>query len=137
MNEARGFQVYTQKYAQKYGHWIGPCASFLCLIHCFGTAALAVIAPGILKALPHSEWVEFVFLSVSFVFGSLTLRRHKAPAVLQALMAFVALVGATGWSVDSHRLMYAAMIALGLVPFALVVAKHRAAKQPACCDGSH
>ncbi|MBS1984915.1 MAG: hypothetical protein JST16_12160 [Bdellovibrionales bacterium] len=118
--------------------WVGPCASFLCLIHCFGTGVIAALAPGLLKFLPHSPFIEGGVLAFSGSMGFLALRRNKASITLHRVFVIAAVIGAVGLALDTHILFHLALMTLGFLPLAVQIKRHYHARQkPACCDHEH
>lgn len=120
--------------------WLGPCASFLCLIHCFGTGLIALFAPGLLKLLPHTLGAELAVFAITTSSGAFTLIKHApVPLALRGLYIVGMLLGLAGVLTDGHNLFHGGLVALGLVPMILLVRQHQAARNapPACCEHDH
>lgn len=118
--------------------WLGPCASFVCLIHCFGTGFIALFAPGLLKLLPHTEVFEWAVLALAALSGGSVLLKQKAsrPWRTVYVVAFVAAV--TGLLAEAHRISHLAIFVLGTSPAILLLLKHRNSRiEPACCAEEH
>jgi MerC mercury resistance protein len=115
--------------------WIGPCASFLCLIHCFGFAVIAILAPGILKLLPHSEWIELSVLALSASTGFIALRGIKTSTRLVRLFLGLAVLATIGLASDQHEIYHSALTVMALLQITLIVRAHSTRKAtPPCCD---
>lgn len=119
-------------------HWIGPCASFLCLIHCLAMAIIAIVAPGILAVVPHSERLEIVIAAVAIASGLLSLRRLNAPAWAKRVFAFFAALTAGGLAVGVHSASHFGLFMMAMLQVGLLV-RHTAAskREPACCAHGH
>ncbi len=117
-------------------HYLGPCASFLCLVHCFGFALLSALAPGILKFFPHSEWLEVGVLFSSAIFGGLSFSvlKPKRSIVLSFFAFFV--LGAFSLFIHSHPTFHIATLSMALIQVGLTLYRHvfepRTAK--VCCE---
>lgn len=117
-------------------HWVGPCATVLCTIHCFGTGLIAFLAPGLLKFLPHTAWAEWSVWMVAAGSGSLTLSQQKAlPRALVIAFTAAVVISAAALGVHSDPVYHVGLMALGFLPGGLLLKRHYGArKQPACCD---
>lgn len=128
----------ARSHARKVWTWLGPCASFVCLIHCFGTGLVAAFAPGLLKLFPHSESLEWSVLAVSTFSGSMVLRKQNAARSLWIVLYVSALAAAAGLLEHTHSVFHFALLILAILPTGLLVARHyHARKTPACCDHDH
>ena len=115
--------------------WLGPCASFICLIHCFGTAAIAVLAPGFLEILPHAEWVEAVIFGVAGFSGILTLLRTQIRGVVKLVFSFFFTIGLAGLALHVHSLLHVSLLGMAFLQLYVLLVTHRpgAKEKPACC----
>lgn len=104
----------------KIAHW----ASFLCLIHCIASSLFAVLAPQLLRYLPHNYWIEgsiWVLASASafWMLKRTTCRRY--PYVLLSLL-FAA--GLYFISLHYHGFFVAALLTLAVLQMLLTVQHH-------------
>lgn len=115
--------------------WLGPCASALCLVHCFGMAALSVLAPGFLEILPHSEWVEGIIFAVALMSGTLTLIRTQIRGVVKLIFVFFGAVGLAGLSLHLHSLLHISLIGMAFLQLFILLKLHGpgSKSKPACC----
>ncbi len=125
---------------QKFVSWAGTCTSALCAVHCFGTAVVAVLSPGLLKILPHSEVVEIVVLAISIVTACLSLSRVGAQTYQWLLMAFFAGIGLAGLNLHIHGLLAVSLISLAVLQLLVIWKTHhpkRSSDIPDCCQHEH
>jgi hypothetical protein len=115
--------------------WVGPCASALCIVHCFGTALLALIAPGILELLPHSEIWEFVIFGVSAISTALTLKLYR-PSLQTWMIGLAGLIsGIAGLALHQHTFLIGGLLIFSSLSITLAVRKHFHSKtKPECCS---
>jgi hypothetical protein len=115
-------------------HWIGPCASFLCLIHCFGFAFLSLAAPAGLSVLPHSHGIEVGVLVLSAVFGSISLYRSGAGLSLWAGLFTLLGIASLGLIEHHHGVFHVGLIGSALFQLFITIWVHFVRKQtPECC----
>jgi hypothetical protein len=116
--------------------WAGPCASFLCLIHCIAMGFVAVLAPSFLTVLPHDAWVEVAVLVIAVVSGFFSLRRlNAAPALKNAFNVF-AVMSSLALVIHSHPLFHGGLVAMSAFQVYLL-GRHSMARKAPCCDLEH
>lgn len=122
--------------------WAGTCTSALCAVHCFGTAILAVLSPGLLKLLPHSEFAEMIVLGISVVTAFLSLSRVRTRPYQWMLFALFAGIGIAGLALHIHILLAVSLATLAALQLWVLWNRHHPTRKndvPACCqhENSH
>jgi hypothetical protein len=121
--------------------WIGPCASFLCLVHCIGLGVLAVAAPGLARFLPHSEFLDWIVWLTVFVSGAASLRRLSAGRNFWIALNSLSGVTLLALLFERHDVAHVTTLALACVQLPLLV-RHfkghgRSTPPPTCCEHEH
>lgn len=132
--------VKPQNRVQKIVSWAGTCTSALCAVHCFGTAIIAILSPGLLKLLPHSEFVEMIVLAISVITASMALRRSHVHNLQWLMLSFFAGIGLAGLALHTHILLAASLTTLATLQLLVLWKTHhpkRAADIPECCEHDH
>lgn len=120
--------------------WAGTCTSALCAVHCFGTAIIALLSPGLLKLVPHSELAEAVVLGISVVTAFIALNRSKASAFQWLLLTLFSGVGLAGLAAHVHGLLGLSLASLAVLQLVILWKSHhpkRGAEIPECCRHEH
>jgi len=129
----------TNKFG-KVASWFGTCSSAICAVHCFGTAIVAIIAPGLLKFIPHSESAEIIILSVSMLTSIFSLRRAGAKAGSWTLYSIFSFIGIAGIVEHQHTYLGFALFTLAALQISLLWKSHHPtskADTPECCEHEH
>lgn len=117
--------------------WAGTCTSALCAVHCFGTAIIAILSPGLLKLVPHSEFAEMVVLGISFTTAFLSLKRVRARKTQWMLFTFFASIGLIGLLRDIHICLAISLSSLAILQLLVLWKQHHPAQKscvPECCQ---
>lgn len=120
--------------------WAGTCTSALCAVHCFGTAVIAVLSPGLLKLLPHSEMAEMIVLGISITTAFLSLRRVHAFASDWVLFVLFSSLGVGGIMLHKHLFLGVALATLAILQLWIIWKRHHPLKAedvPDCCQHEH
>jgi hypothetical protein len=121
--------------SSKVVHWIGPCASFLCLIHCFGFAFLSLLAPAGLSFLPHSHDIEIGALVLSGVFGAISLYRSGASFSLWTGLIVLLGIATVGLVEHHHGVFHVGLVGSALFQLSITIWVHFVRKAPPeCCE---
>jgi hypothetical protein len=121
--------------------WLGPCASLLCLVHCFTLPLILLLAPGVLHVIPYQflHELELVFWILAVELGVFTLA--KASVSWSWIRGFVllSLVAPLGTFLMQPLVTHATFVVMALLQFALVflvhVRAHSEESLPLCCEG--
>jgi hypothetical protein len=125
---------------QKFVSWAGTCTSALCAVHCFGTAAIAVLSPGLLTILPHSTFVEVIVLGISITTGVISLYRVKAQPHQWLLLALFSGMGFAALALHIHLLLAFSLAFLAGLQLLVIWKTHHPKKLsqvPDCCHHEH
>jgi len=119
--------------------WLGPCASFLCLVHCVGLGILAIAAPGIASLLPHTEWLDPLVFATVFVSGSLSLRHLLASRSYWIVLWILSAITLTALILERHGFAHVTTLLMACVQIPLLGRHFRIkpAEHPACCEQEH
>ncbi|NCN26980.1 bestrophin [bacterium] len=119
-------------------HWLslmGSCASILCVIHCFGTAILSLLAPAIIHMIPHSTSVElgiwfFAAACALFTFWRMSPSRLVWPPLLAIIF-----VGSVLFLEHRHQYSPIALFVLAVYQLSILGFYHfqKNGSSPTCC----
>ncbi len=121
--------------------WLGPCASLVCLVHCFSLPFVLLMAPGLLQVIPYQflHELELVFWILAVELGVFTLVKASVPLGWIRLFAALSLVAPLGTFLYQPLVTHLTFIAMALLQFVLVFVVHARAhgaqEAPLCCEG--
>lgn len=130
-DQTRGF--FSQMRSQAM-HLAGPCASALCLVHCFGVAIASFFFPGVIELLGMPHEAEVGVIGLSWGLGLWMLRRSAAP---RRFFVWLSLVGAGGIAaavLHWHPGVHASLFLLAGLQLLFLFQMHRKKQAPPCCD---
>lgn len=116
--------------------WLGPCASFICFIHCFSLPFVLLFAPSLIRLVPYQflHDIELIFWIVALDLGLFSMRKASVDLKWQRLFFGVACLAPFAIFMGK---VYATQFILGsmaLIQFVLVYWSHRNQKvTPECC----
>jgi len=120
--------------------WLGACASFLCLIHCFSIPFILLIAPGIFRVVPFQflHELELIFWIVALDLGLYSMKDASVSlGWRRAFFALAVLVPPTIYF-GKPALTQSLLAAMALMQFVLVLWSHRRqSKQELECCHDH
>ena len=111
---------------------LAPCLSFLCFIHCAGTALIAPWIPAA-AALLGASWLEWPLLGVSGASAGWVLRRVHAGARAWLAVGLALSCAAWGLGTGRERAMQAGLLATAAAQIILFAAFRRQALHDTCC----
>jgi hypothetical protein len=112
--------------------FLAPFLSFLCFIHCAGTALIAPWIPAA-AALLGASWLEWPLVGVSGASAAWLLRRVRAPAAAWLAVGLALSCAAWGLATDRERAMQAGLLATAAAQLILLFVVRRRALHDACC----
>lgn len=121
--------------------WAGPCASLVCLVHCFTLPFILLMAPGILHVIPYQflHELELVFWILAVELGIFTLNKASVPPSSQRSFIALAAIAPIGIFGGSTLVTHTTFALMALTQFALVfivhARAHRPEEAPICCEG--
>lgn len=119
---------------------IGPCASVLCLLHCWGFALLTILSPSFILAFKQKyNWVEYPIWAAMLIFGLMSLirlRAHDIPKVLFTAFVLLAVGGTLTLFVPSVHYLFHLSVSLMAVVQVIALYYHSKLKEhpPECCQ---
>ena len=113
---------------------LAPCLSFLCFIHCAGTALIAPWPPAA-AALLGASWLEWPLLGVSGASAVWVLQRVRARAGAWLTVGLALSCAAWGLGTGRERAMQAGLLATAAAQLILLAVVRRQALHDACCGG--
>jgi len=111
---------------------LAPCLSFLCFIHCAGTALIAPWIPAA-AALLGASWLEWPLLGVSGASAVWLLRRVRARAGAWLAVALALSCAAWGLGTGRERAMQAGLLGTAAAQLILLAVVRRRTLHDACC----
>jgi hypothetical protein len=111
---------------------LAPCLSFLCFLHCAGTALIAPWIPAA-AALFGASWLEWPLLGVSGASAVWLLRRVRARAGAWLAVGLALSCAAWGLGTDRERAMQAGLLGVAAAQLILLAVVRRRAIHDACC----
>ncbi len=111
---------------------LAPCLSFLCFIHCAGTALVAPWIPAA-AALLGASWLEWPLLGVSGASAVWLLRRVRARAPGWLAVGLALSCAAWGLATDRERAMQAGLLGTAAAQLILLAVVRRRTLHDACC----
>ncbi|MEO5668457.1 MAG: hypothetical protein ABIR96_10385 [Bdellovibrionota bacterium] len=121
--------------------WLGPCASLLCLVHCFSLPFILLLAPGLLQIVPYNFLHDFelVFWILAVELGIFTLAKAAVPVAWQRAFVVLSILAPIGTFMYSPLVTHLTFVAMAVVQFTLVFIVHARAhggeNAPVCCEG--
>ncbi len=118
---------------------MGPCASVLCVVHCFSLPLLLLLAPGVFHVVPYQflHELEIVFWILAVELGFYTLTQASISPFWRKIFVALSLLAPVGMLLGSPNFTHAVFIAMALMQFTLVILSHlhRNRPVPQCCEG--
>ncbi|HVT09036.1 MAG TPA: hypothetical protein VHO67_16365 [Polyangia bacterium] len=111
---------------------LAPCLSFLCFIHCAGTALTAPWIPAA-AALLGASWLEWPLLGVSGASAVWLLRRVRARARAWLAVGLALSCAAWGLATDRERAMQAGLLGTAAAQLILLAVVRRRTLHDTCC----
>jgi|GEM_PF-6465772 len=121
--------------------WLGPCASLVCLVHCFSLPFVLLLMPGLLHVLPYQflHDLELIFWVLAIELGIFTLVKASVPLAWQRVFVGMSLLAPIGTLFYLPTLTHLTFVGMALLQFALVFLVHARARAveeaPLCCEG--
>jgi hypothetical protein len=121
--------------------WLGPCASLVCLVHCFSLPFILLMAPGLLQVIPYQflHELELVFWILAVELGVFTLAKASVPQGWMRLFVGLSLVAPVGTFLYQPLVTHLTFVSMALLQFVLVFVVHARAQgakeAPLCCEG--
>lgn len=121
-------------------YWLGPCASVLCLIHCFSLPILIIMVPGLSNYMGSelSHHLDFLFLAISAVVGFKVLDQISAASWIRLVFVVTSLLGLVFLLIERHDLFHVFLVLMAIFQLAATIHKHRNRRMhPPCCESEN
>jgi hypothetical protein len=116
--------------------WLGPCASVICLIHCFSIPFILLLAPSVFHFVPFQflHELELIFWVVALDLGIYSMKQAAVPLRWQRAFVVLALLVPPTVITGPYYLTQALLASMALMQFVLVFMIHRDPQEdPECC----
>lgn len=122
---------------QKRSKWLGPCVSFLCLIHCFSLPFILLLAPSLFHFVPFQfvHDLEVIFWILALDLGVYSMKQAAVSLRWQRIFVSISLLVPPTIITGSYRLTQVLLALMAVMQFVLVFWKHRSPQdEPECCN---
>ncbi len=124
----------------KIPHWLGPCASVLCLIHCFSLPVLIVLLPGVSHLLNEeiAHKLDYFFWITASGLGAMVLYQIRARPFVKLVFGLLAIFSFVVLLAHLESVFHVSLMGLAVIQLMATVYKHRSDRvQPPCCEHEH
>jgi hypothetical protein len=120
--------------------WLGPCASLLCLIHCFSLPILVIFIPTAHRFLgpKMAHDLHFIFWTISALVGYKVLDQVRAALWTRILFVSITVLAVAFLVIEQERMFHAFLLTMAVFQLGAVLVKHRNRQlHPPCCEHEH